>query len=190
MAKNDKTPLATVDSTTSTGNMELTDRQKYLLRACVNAELNDNAQCDTSLSLAETEKADDTDKALAVLRKDLIELRDMLTINEEAKPALDEEEEDEDDTITVVEKNLSPDSIAYDIHPRTVDRPLADEEAWARIIAMLNDESLEDYGNEMVDLADELICALESGAPLPSNCTIKPALTKQGFMHLLYLIRS
>lgn len=58
--------------------MQLSEREKYLLIACIDAELENNRQCDTSLSLAETENIEDEkwiDEALKGLRSDLTTLK-------------------------------------------------------------------------------------------------------------------
>jgi len=59
--------------------MELTERQRYLLRACVNAEIENSDQCETQLSLEITEDADDPDAAVSALREELAELLNVLS---------------------------------------------------------------------------------------------------------------
>lgn len=56
----------------------LTDRQLYLLRSCVEAELSSNRRTDTPLSVAETDDSGDPDAALAQLRAELVALLDTL----------------------------------------------------------------------------------------------------------------
>lgn len=56
----------------------LSDRQLRLLVACVRAELDNSARCDTSLSLVEIEGKEDVDKALAGLRRELQDILDRL----------------------------------------------------------------------------------------------------------------
>ncbi len=51
--------------------MKLTERERKLLAACVDAELENNDQGDTNLSLDETEEAKDPDKAHEALRTEL-----------------------------------------------------------------------------------------------------------------------
>lgn len=62
--------------------MKLTDRQKHLLRACVEGELEMNDQGDTALSIeaaGDDEEVNDDDAAKAV-EKLQEELRELLTI--------------------------------------------------------------------------------------------------------------
>src|SRR5690348_6019023 len=61
---------------------------------------------------------------------------------------------------------------------------------WERIVHLLNNGSEDEDGCELYDCADSLIRSLESGTRMPSNCIIRPGLTKEGFVHLLYLIRN
>lgn len=64
-----------------TKETEMTTRQKYLLVACVEAELEINRQCDTGLAIAECDDKDDPSAALASLRQELKEIITLLEAN-------------------------------------------------------------------------------------------------------------
>jgi hypothetical protein len=62
--------------------LSLTERQQELVRACIDAELENNNQCDTSLSLSVSDDADDPDEATKNLRKELRALRKLFQAGE------------------------------------------------------------------------------------------------------------
>lgn len=64
------------------------------------------------------------------------------------------------------------------------------EAGWARIVELLNKGSEEHDGGELYDLCDELIRWIEGGNPWPRNLLIRPGLSRDGFCHLLYLVRN
>jgi hypothetical protein len=67
--------------------------------------------------------------------------------------------------------------------------PITPEQDWQRIVGVLNQgESAADW-QEMRGCIGSLITWMEMKKPLPKNCVIQPALTPEGFLHLLYLMK-
>jgi hypothetical protein len=66
----------------------------------------------------------------------------------------------------------------------------SDAQLWGKIIDLLNEGNEDRDSSAMYGAAEDLILSMEGGSPLPSNCVIRPGLTRQGFIHLLYLIRA
>lgn len=62
------------------------------------------------------------------------------------------------------------------------------EQQWSRVVVLLNDDE-NDHADEVRALADAMLRRLRVGGDLPSNCVIRPGLTRQGFILLLCLIR-
>lgn len=65
--------------------MILSKRQRFLIRCCIDAELEMSDQGDTNLSLSVIENAEDPDEAQEALRQELIAIQNLMKSEQESQ---------------------------------------------------------------------------------------------------------